>query len=92
MSTVFLTENQINQNSIERAAKRRATEGCPYAFYFGQLTYHCANSVLTLRGKLPTFYLKQILQTRLRELEGVEQIDNQVQVVNAAGLSSVHPK
>ena len=92
MISVFRTANPINQNSIEQAAKRSASEGCPYAFYFGQLTYHCANGVLTLRGKLPTFYLKQMLQTRLRELEGVEDIDNQVEVVNATGLSSVHPQ
>jgi len=41
-----------------------------------------------LRGRVPSFYLKQILQTWLRRLDGVEQIDNQVDVVSATGLSS----
>ena len=37
---------------------------------------------------VPTFYLKQILQTWLRKLDSVKQIDNQVDVVSATGLSS----
>ena len=33
---------------------------------------------LVLEGRLPTYYLKQQLQTLLREVEGVDQIDNRV--------------
>ena len=35
---------------------------------------------LVLNGRLPTYYLKQMLQTLLRDVEGVERIDNQVAV------------
>lgn len=35
---------------------------------------------LLLEGRLPSYYLKQMLQTLLRDVEGVEQIDNQVTV------------
>jgi hypothetical protein len=45
--------------------------------------------VLIVRGTVPTFYLKQILQRALKDVEGVRLIDNQVQVISAAGLSSI---
>jgi hypothetical protein len=41
-----------------------------------------------VRGAVPSFYLKQILQTVLMGLEGVALINNQVNVVSSEGLSS----
>jgi len=41
-----------------------------------------------LEGRLPTFYLKQVLQTMLRDLPGVRAIVNRVDVVSTSGLSS----
>jgi len=73
---------------IEERARQRLTENCPYAFYFKCVTLQFKNGVLTVRGRVPSFYLKQIVQTRLRDLDGVKQIDNQVDVVSATGLSS----
>lgn len=35
---------------------------------------------LVLEGRLPSYYLKQMLQTVLRDIEGVRQIDNRVTV------------
>ena len=42
--------------------------------------YECDRNVLTVRGIVPTFYLKQLLQAALKGLEGVVRIDNQVAV------------
>lgn len=39
------------------------------------------DGVLTLRGQVPTFYLKQLAQARLKGLTGVEAINNQIDVV-----------
>ena len=78
--------------SLEESARRRLAEMCSYAFCFNQVTFRYVQGVLVLRGRLPSFYLKQVLQTLLRDLEGVERIDNQVEVVSATGLSSVRPK
>jgi osmotically-inducible protein OsmY len=39
------------------------------------------DGVLVLWGCLPTYYLKQIAQEVVAHLEGVERIDNQIQVV-----------
>jgi hypothetical protein len=42
--------------------------------------YECDRDVLTVRGIVPTFYLKQLLQAALKGLEDVARIDNQVAV------------
>lgn len=47
------------------------------------------NGVLTLSGRVPSFYLKQMAQTVLANIEGVDRIDNRVDVVSPRGLSSV---
>ncbi len=44
---------------------------------------------LVLTGRLPSFYLKQVLQTLLEDLPGVTEIDNRMQVVCSSGLSSI---
>ena len=40
--------------------------------------------VLVLRGCLPSYYLKQVAQTVVAQLEGVRRIDNRIQVVAPA--------
>ncbi len=37
--------------------------------------------VLTLRGCLPSYYLKQMAQTAVARLDGVQRIDNQIEVI-----------
>ena len=49
----------------------------------------CRANCLVIRGSVPSFYLKQVLQTALLELSGPCKIDNQVSVVSGFGLSSV---
>jgi hypothetical protein len=44
---------------------------------------------LLLTGKLPTFYLKQLVQEAVRHVPGVQHVRNLIDVVNAAGVSSV---
>jgi len=73
---------------IEERARQHLTKNCPYSFCFKDINFEFSDGVLTLRGRVPSFYLKQILQTWLRRLDGVEQIDNQVDVVSATGLNS----
>lgn len=45
------------------------------------------NGVLVLRGCVETYYLKQVAQAAVARLEGVERIDNQIEVVNSAPRS-----
>ena len=44
------------------------------------LEFTAVKGVLVIRGKVPTFYLKQLLQTELLQVEGVRRIDNQAEV------------
>ena len=46
------------------------------------------DGVLVLRGCLPSYYLKQIAQEAVASPEGVQRIDNQIQVVPPACPSS----
>jgi osmotically-inducible protein OsmY len=41
--------------------------------------------VLTLRGRVSTFYLKQLAQTLIRELDDVAEINNRLEVVVPLG-------
>jgi hypothetical protein len=67
---------------------RRRIDGCSYKFSFGNVTCHCDDGRLTLRGCVRTFYLKQVLQELLRGIERVRLITNSVDVVSSTGLSS----
>jgi osmotically-inducible protein OsmY len=43
---------------------------------------------LYLTGRLPTFYLKQLVQEALRHVPGVQNVINQIDVINSGGVSS----
>ena len=45
----------------------------------------CREEVVTLRGCLPTYYLKQIAQHVIAEIEGVCRIINQIEVQATLG-------
>ena len=79
----------VKKTSIEQLARERISQNCAYAICFRDVSFHYADGILAMRGRLPSFYMKQVLQTLLQDLDGVERIDNQTDVVNAAGLSSV---
>jgi hypothetical protein len=74
--------------SLEARARRCIEEDCPYAFSFRFLDFAARNGVLTVRGCLPSFYLKQVLLACLQRL-GEIRIDDRVDVVCSTGLSSV---
>lgn len=42
--------------------------------------------ILTLRGRVSSFYLKQIAQSLVQRLEGVERIVNRVEVTRPASM------
>lgn len=68
---------------------RHRIRGCPYAFMFNRVDWQFDRGTLTLEGAVQTFYLKQVLQELMRDVDDVEQIVNHVDVVNPTGLSSV---
>ena len=72
------------KNAVEKLAIRTIREQAAHPFCFRRVTCHYEKGVLTLRGRVATFYLKQVLQTLLMDLDGVPQVDNEVEVVDAA--------
>ncbi len=46
-----------------------------------EVSCECEQGVLVLRGRVPTFYCKQLAQETIGQLEGVVQIVNEIQVV-----------
>lgn len=45
---------------------------------------------LFLTGRLPTFYLKQLVQEAVRHVPGVQSVYNRIDVVSAHGISSAN--
>jgi hypothetical protein len=45
-----------------------------------QFEFLFEDDTLIVRGKVPTYHLKQVVQCALKELEGVCRIDNQLKV------------
>jgi len=54
--------------------------------YLALRNVHCdyGDGVLTLRGWLPTYHLKQLAQTAVASLDGVTRIVNDIQVLSEA--------
>ncbi|WP_437225407.1 BON domain-containing protein [Planctomicrobium sp. SH661] len=48
---------------------------------FRKLQVAKEGDTLILRGRLPSFYLKQTVQTIAAEIHGVEQLSNRIEVV-----------
>lgn len=66
--------------SIETAAKARL-EASPYPS-IRQIVCQYDEGVLVLRGRLPSFFHKQLAQSAVAEVEGIKQIVNHIEVLH----------
>ena len=66
----------------------RALRNSPY-LSLRNIVCEYQDGVLTLRGCLPTYYLKQVAQAVVATLEGVRQVVNEIEV---ASLNMPHLK
>ena len=82
-------KQQDSSSAIVDQRIRQRLADCPYAFQFSRIAWRYDDGRLVLTGRLPTFYMKQVLQTMLRDIDGVDQVVNEVDVVCSHGLSSV---
>jgi osmotically-inducible protein OsmY len=69
---------------ILQSIERRLRESSYY--YLRTISAAHDAGVITLRGRVPTFYLKQTVQAIVEKIEGVERVINLVDVVNPAGV------
>lgn len=58
---------------------RRVLQESPYP-ELRQLTCDYENGVLTINGEVTTFHVKQLAQTAVQQLDGVEQVRNNASV------------
>lgn len=77
-----------NRGHIEQSARQRLAQDYPHVVHFERISLDYIDGILTLRGQLPSFYLKQVLQERLRGMEGVVQIANQVSVIGSSRVGA----
>jgi osmotically-inducible protein OsmY len=61
---------------IAQARLRRSTH-----FELRDVCCDFSSGVLTLRGRVPTYHLKQLAQADVAEVPGVIEVDNRVEVV-----------
>jgi hypothetical protein len=88
--TAELWSGESNQSeSIEKMAISLIKRHVSFRARADQFEFTSRGEVLTIRGSVPSFYLKQVLQTMLAGLDGVKRIENLVDVVSSHGLSSV---
>ena len=74
---------------VMKRVKGTLSRSCHFTRHWREITCQYKDGVLILRGNVPSFYLKQVLQSILKDTPGVRRIDNRVDVISAAGLSSV---
>jgi hypothetical protein len=82
-----LTSDKVTQRARDLIARHAHFSGRADKFEFELI-----DDVLVIRGCVPTFYLKQLLQDALKHLNSVQQIDNRVDVIVSNGISSVSPR
>ena len=67
----------LNQH-IEEQVYERLQKNSYLALRYLKCT--CEDGVVTIQGRVPSYYLKQLAQTVVGQVEGVEKVVNQVEV------------
>lgn len=81
MSENFPSHETSTDQKVQEQVKQRLRESCSHAIQFQEISFEYSEGTLVLSGTLPTYYAKQLLQTALRDIEGVHRVENRVQVV-----------
>lgn len=67
-------------NPVEREASRVLENNSYFRGRSNLIDIREQDGTLILSGRVPSYYLKQVLQTTLRDIDGVRRIDNRVDV------------
>ncbi len=76
-------------HEIEEAARAALAAHSHFRGRAGNFELLVVEEALVVSGAVPTFYLKQLLQSILSGVEGVERVRNHVAVINPQGVSIV---
>lgn len=88
-STRALQSPSGNQDVVQEALER-LTQYAHFRAHINAISIDFRDGTLVVTGVLPSFYLKQVLQTILRDLSGVVRIDNRVEVVSSGNRHNSH--
>ena len=84
LSNLPATSVSLNNRLEDERVERRADgilDGHPHFRGSDQwVQCRCSNRVLKLDGCLPSYFLKQLAQEALRDLEGISRIENRIAV------------
>jgi|SRR5687767_9424407 hypothetical protein len=75
--------------NTEELARKVLDKHCHFRGRTDDFQFEDCEGVLTVRGRVPSFYLRQLLESILTQADGIQSVDNQVDVVCCNGLSSV---
>ena len=66
------------RSAVQAAAQSRLRKSGYHELHVVSCEFH--EGVLTLRGRVSSFYLKQVAQEVIRRLEGAEEVNNRLEV------------
>jgi osmotically-inducible protein OsmY len=75
------TAGTASQAQLQELAERRLRSN-PY-LALKNISCDYLNGALILRGRVENYYLKQVAQEVVARVEGLERIENQIQVVTS---------
>ncbi len=82
------TSTELPTRRIEETARDRLRQHPHFRGRERLISMRFDGGVLALAGSVPTYYLKQLLQEALRDIDGVDQIMNGVTVHNPPGYTA----
>jgi osmotically-inducible protein OsmY len=78
--------NALQSQLVQAAAQSRLRNSGYYELYLVSLEFHAG--VLSLQGRVSSYYLKQVAQTLILGLDGVVELNNRLEVA-ATGMLDV---
>lgn len=83
-----LSEHGSSQTGLAAIARQRIEQHPCFRGRGETFEIEEHGGTITLWGRVPSFYLKQLAQEVLMGLDGIETVDNRVDVSSSSGLSS----
>jgi hypothetical protein len=81
-------QDQSSSSVVANCARALIAKHAHFRGRADAFEFECTGDILVIRGSVPTFYLKQLLQDALKQLPGVRRIDNRVDVFAYAGATT----
>src|SRR5215470_8130187 len=87
-TTLSFAQNQVSEKSVQRIQKevRHELLMLPYFGVFDNIAYKVDGYTVTLMGQVSRPTLKSDAANAVKKIEGVEQVDNQIEVLPVAPM------